>query len=186
MKKVDQIDLKNKQNQNKAAPLERYNVIIKGNFFNKSIIKFPILTDKLVPTWDALNDFIDNAYNEEEPARPFPPNTFQYDIDFVDMPDWVIPMLKIKAQFHTDEKYAEDMYAEGSGWRYSTEIQWRYVWEKIANKNYRLHIFLFGIFDRRTYPSYSKTEELPFYINLHAWFVNKNYYSTIQHNQSKY
>jgi hypothetical protein len=94
----------------------------------------------------------------------------RWDVFFEGLPDWVIPLVKITPKFYTDDIYQDS-------WNDLTlTYDFNYLWEKIDENNYKLHLRLAGELKN---PS---NEVLPLYADLSLWIVNINYRHGVQHN----
>jgi len=93
----------------------------------------------------------------------------RWEIFFEGMPDWAIPLIKVVPEFYTSDDYAEQ-------WdNLNLEYSFRYLWEKVDDKHYRLYIQLSG--------KLQDNDEivLPLFVNLSLWIINTNYKDSIQH-----
>jgi hypothetical protein len=94
-----------------------------------------------------------------------------WEVFFEGMPDWAIPLIKVVPEFNTSDEYAEK-------WDDLTlEYSFRYLWEKVDDKNYKLYIRLSGELEDED------ETVLPLFVNLSLWIINTNYMDSIQHSR---
>jgi len=76
-------------------------------------------------------------------------------------PEWAIPMIKPVAIFYTKDGYKLENCSLASNFRY--------IWEKIDNKNFKCHIYLnVGL----TTVVEEETVNVPLYLDLNLYFLN--------------
>jgi hypothetical protein len=93
----------------------------------------------------------------------------RWEVFFEDLPEWVIPLIKIIPQFYTDEEY------NGNWDDLNFDYTFNYFWENIDQKNWKLYIYLNG--DLRD----KDMIRIPLYVNLSIWIINTNTRNNIQH-----
>jgi hypothetical protein len=180
-KQLDQIQLKNQQNNNAVTPLQRYNIQTTADTFNKSFVELPLLTNQLIGKWSDLSDFINNAYNDDDIGRLIPA-PWAYEFTFNDMPDWAIPMINIIPVISIADTDWINNNVPRTLNKFLFDYRVEYFWEKKDNTNYKLYVYLYN----DSVYNFSPYAYLPVYIDLSGWFVNKNYRNTTQHNLGKY
>lgn len=91
-----------------------------------------------------------------------------WEIFINELPDWMIPMIKVTPLFYT---------TEGVSWdNLILNTDFNYLWEKVDNKNYKLYIYLAG------YINNPDGDDPPLYVDLKLYIINNANRLSLQHN----